>query len=224
MTEQFLSSNINTRSDTYGGTPEKRPKFALDLLAALCRAIGSSNVGIRLSPFGLCHQNRSTHRLETWSSLCRKIKEREDIGPLSYVHFIEARHAELHLLEDQYRFLSSSGLSEITLAPFREILGDTPLISAGGWTPANCWEVIDRGDVDALAFGRLFLANPDFVQRLREGRRMNAYDRSRFYGPTSERAIGYTDYPSWEEAKGRSGMRWFGQSKDHSVPEELEIL
>ena len=187
-------------------------------------AIGSWNVGIRLSPFGLCHQTRSTRRLETWSNLIRGIKERSDIGPLSYIHFIEPRWEQLHSLEDKHRYLDSSGLGEVTLNPFREIMGDTPLISAGGWDPENCWDVVERGDADALAFGRLFLANPDFVERLREGKPMNAYDRSTFYGPTPEREIGYTDYPSWEEAKNRNGLRWYSKPFVDNVPDLLENL
>ena len=215
--EQFLSSNINTRNDEYGGTPERRPKFVLDLLAALAQEIGSSNIGIRLSPFGLCHQTRSTHRIETWSSLCHGIKEREDIGPLSYIHFIEPRWEQLHSLDDKNAFLDASGLGDITLAPFRKIMGNTPFVSAGGWNPENCWAVVESGEVDALAFGRLFLANPDFVERLRKGRRMNDYDRSKFYGPTPEREAGYTDYPTWEEAQTRIDNKWFGETVDNTL-------
>lgn len=221
--EQFLSSNINTRDDEYGGTPERRPKYVLDLLAALAKEIGSSNIAIRLSPFGLCHQTRSTHRVETWSRLCHGIMEREDIGPLSYIHFIEPRWEELHSLDDKHAFLTSSGLADVTLAPFRTIMGTTPFVSAGGWNPDNCWDVVEKGDVDALAFGRLFLANPDFVERLKRGRRMNAYDRSGFYGPTTEREKGYTDYLTWEEARGRGDNRWFGEKVDNT-PDYLEEL
>ena len=218
-----MSSNINTRDDEYGGTPERRPKFVLDLLAALAKEIGSSNIGIRLSPFGLCHQARSTHRIETWSSLCHGIKQREDIGPLSYIHFIEPRWEQLHSLEDKHAFLDASGLGDITLAPFRKIMGDTPLVSAGGWNPENCWDIVESGEVDALAFGRLFLANPDFVERLRQGRRMNAYDRSKFYGPTQAREAGYTDYLTWKETQSRADNKWFGEAVDNT-PEYWEEL
>ena len=221
--EQFLSSNINTREDEYGGTPEKRPHFILDLLAALSAAIGSWNIGIRLSPYGLCHQARSTQRLETWSSLCYGIKKREDIGPLSYIHFIEPRWEQMHSLDDKSSFLDSLELGEITLEPFRKIMKDTPFISAGGWNPDNCWDVVDKDRADAIAFGRLFLANPDFVERLREGRRMNAYDRSTFYGPPVDRRLGYTDYPTWEEAQQQNNTKWFGEAKDN-LPEFFEKL
>ena len=195
----------------------------LDLLAALAAEIGSSNIAIRLSPFGLCHQTRSTQRVETWSSLCHGIKQRTDIGPLSYIHFIEPRWEQLHSLDDKTAFLHASGLGDITLAPFREIMADTPFVSAGGWNADNCWDVVEKGDVDALAFGRLFLANPDFVERLKGGRRMNAYDRGRFYGPTEEREAGYTDYPTWEDAKGRGDDGWFGVTVDNT-PDFLEEL
>ena len=102
-------------------------------------------------------------------------------------------------------------------------MADTPFVSAGGWNADNCWDVVEKGDVDALAFGRLFLANPDFVERLKRGRRMNAYDRGRFYGPTEKREAGYTDYPTWEEVKGRGDDRWFGVAVDNT-PDFLEEL
>ena len=102
-------------------------------------------------------------------------------------------------------------------------MADTPFVSAGGWNADNCWDVVEKGHVDALAFGRLFLANPDFVERLKRGRRMNAYDRGRFYGPTEEREAGYTDYPTWEEAMGSGDDGWFGVKVDNT-PDYLEEL
>ena len=102
-------------------------------------------------------------------------------------------------------------------------MGNTPFVSAGGWNPENCWAIVESGEVDALAFGRLFLANPDFVERLQEGRRMNAYDRGRFYGPTPEREAGYTDYPCWKEAQSRVDNKWFGQAVDN-IPDFFEEL
>lgn len=90
------------------------------------------------------------------------------------------------------------GLSSISLSPFRQIFGDTPFFSAGGWNPKNVWGVLEDNEYDAFAIGRLFLSTPDFVQRLKEGRKMNMYDRSRFYGPFEDREVAYTDYPTWE--------------------------
>ena len=87
LPEQFLSSNVNKRTDDYGGTPEKRCKFVLELMDELAKVVGEENLSIRLSPFGLFNQNRSQQRIETWYFLCQRLKEAHP--KLSYVSFIE---------------------------------------------------------------------------------------------------------------------------------------
>ncbi|KAF5976020.1 12-oxophytodienoate reductase [Fusarium coicis] len=67
LVEQFLSSNINKRTDHYGGTVEKRCNFALELMEELAKAIGQENLAIRLTPFGLLNQARGEKHVETWS-------------------------------------------------------------------------------------------------------------------------------------------------------------
>ena len=98
LPEQFLSSNINKRTDEYGGSPEKRCRFVLELMDALAGAIGEDCLAIRLSPFGLYNQARGMQRLETWGHLCRELKRKHS---LSYVHFIEPRYEQVHSLEEK---------------------------------------------------------------------------------------------------------------------------
>jgi 2,4-dienoyl-CoA reductase-like NADH-dependent reductase (Old Yellow Enzyme family) len=87
LPEQFLSSNINKREDSYGGTPEKRCHFIFELMSAVAQTIGEENLSIRLSPFGLFNQTRGEQRLETWSHLCKGLKK--SLPAMSYVSFIE---------------------------------------------------------------------------------------------------------------------------------------
>lgn len=87
LPEQFLSSNINKRTDAYGGSPAKRCRFVLELMDALAGAVGAENLAIRLTPFGLFNQARGEQRVETWSYVCRRLKETH--ARLSYVSFIE---------------------------------------------------------------------------------------------------------------------------------------
>ena len=68
-------------------------------------------------------------------------------------------------LADKLAVLKSWGLPNIDLKLFREIFGDTPFFSAGGWNEKNCWGVLEDGSYDALAFGRYFLSTPDLVER-----------------------------------------------------------
>jgi 2,4-dienoyl-CoA reductase-like NADH-dependent reductase (Old Yellow Enzyme family) len=119
LPEQFLSSNINKRTDEYGGTPEKRCKFVLDLMDELAKTVGEYNLAIRLSPFGLYNQTRSEQRVETWSHLCRELKKSHP--KLSYVSFIEPRYEQIFSEAEKQKFLDSWGLPEVDLSLFREI-------------------------------------------------------------------------------------------------------
>lgn len=87
LPEQFLASNVNKRTDEYGGSPEKRCAFVLELMEELSKTVGEENLAIRLTPFGLFNQIRSEQRMETWQLLCRKLKQA--LPKLSYVSFIE---------------------------------------------------------------------------------------------------------------------------------------
>ncbi|KAL3425683.1 NADH:flavin oxidoreductase NADH oxidase [Phlyctema vagabunda] len=203
LPEQFLSSNINTRTDEYGGSPEKRCKFVLDLMAALADAVGEDKLAIRLTPFGLYNQAKGLQRMETWGHLCRELKRKHS---LSYVHFLEPRYEQVFSLEEKSKFLESWGMAQVDLKPFRDIFGDTPMFSAGGWSDKNAWGILEDEMYDALAIGRLFLSTPDLVERLKKGLPLNAYDRNRFYGPFPDPEVGYTDYPVWAEVE-KSGKK-----------------
>ncbi|KAL1621751.1 putative 12-oxophytodienoate reductase [Diplodia seriata] len=209
LPEQFLSSNINKRTDEYGGSPEKRCKFVLELMAEVASAIGEENLAIRLSPFGLFNQARGEQRVETWGHLCREIKKNHPT--LSYVSFLEPRYEQLFSAEQKDKFLQSWGLLNVDLSMFRDIFNagpkPTPFFSAGGWDDANSWGVLESGKYDALLYGRLFTSNPDMKERLEKGYPLKMYDRSRFYGPFPDREVAYTDYPTWKEEVQRAAKQ-----------------
>ncbi|KAF2655115.1 FMN-linked oxidoreductase [Lophiostoma macrostomum CBS 122681] len=197
LPEQFLASNVNKRTDEYGGSVEKRCKFVLELMDKLSKAIGEENLAIRLTPFGLFNQIRSEQRIETWSFLCQKLKETHP--KLSYVSFIEPRYEQIFSEKDKQGFLDSWGLGKVDLSSFRAIFGDTPFFSAGGFDDKNSWDVLESGKYDGLVYGRYFISNPDLPRRLKEGLPLAPYDRTRFYGPFDDGEVGYTDYPAWTE-------------------------
>lgn len=72
-----------------------------------------------------------------------------------------------------------------------------PLISAAAYTPVTALKAVEEHHVDAVAFGRSFIANPDLVERIRNENPLNAYDRATFYGMGAE---GYTSYPTLEQS------------------------
>jgi 2,4-dienoyl-CoA reductase-like NADH-dependent reductase (Old Yellow Enzyme family) len=178
--EQFLSSNINKRTYEYGGSPEKRCKFIIELMEALKEAVGEDRLVIRLIIFGLYNEARGTQRVETWGHLCRERKARMN---LSYVHFIESRYEQVHSVEEKQKceplfppykrlpadirgpVLNSWRLPNIDLSVFRSIFGSTPFFSAGGWNDTNCWGVVESGACDGLAIWRYFLSTLDLVRR-----------------------------------------------------------
>ncbi|RLM00088.1 hypothetical protein CFD26_107005 [Aspergillus turcosus] len=193
LPEQFLSSNVNKRTDEYGGSPEKRCRFVLELMDELAATVGEENLAIRLSPFGLFNQARGDQRLETWTFLCESLKKAHP--NLSYVSFIEPRYEQIFSYEEKDNFLRSWGLLDVNLSSFRKIFGSTPFFSAGGWDQSNSWGVLEEGRYDALLYGRYFTSNPDLVERLRKGIPFTPYERSRFYGPFEDNAKCYVDYP-----------------------------
>ncbi|KAF5020605.1 hypothetical protein F66182_7354 [Fusarium sp. NRRL 66182] len=196
LPEQFLSSNINKRTDHYGGSEEKRCSFVLELMDELAKTVGEENLAIRLTPFGLFNQARGEKRVETWGHLCRELKSR--LPHLSYVSFIEPRYEQILSETEKQKFLNSWGLPTVDLSLFRSIFGDTPFFSAGGFDHVNAWGALESGKYDGLLYGRYFISNPDLVERLRNGHALQAYDRSRFYGPFEDNVVGYADYPFYK--------------------------
>ncbi|KAI1338637.1 NADH:flavin oxidoreductase/NADH oxidase, partial [Xylariaceae sp. FL0016] len=198
LIDQFLHSNINTRTDEYGGTVENRCRFPLELLAALAEAIGASNIGLRMEPAGLYQHTRGAERVETWSYLCQQIAELyQGQDRISYAHFIEPRFDRIDSDAEKLGFYASWSASHVSNEPFIRILKEKniPCLSCGGWDDKNCAEAVDSGRADAVVFARWFISNPDLPERIRNGKPLTDYDRSRMYGSwDGVRERGYTDY------------------------------
>ena len=90
-----------------------------------------------------------------------------------------------------------------SLIPFRRILQKAGIkfLAAGGFGRENAEAKVSSGAADAVVMGRWFVSNPDLVRRLREGLKLNPYDRSTFYGADPPEN-GYTDYPFFDEVEG----------------------
>jgi 2,4-dienoyl-CoA reductase-like NADH-dependent reductase (Old Yellow Enzyme family) len=161
LIEQFLNSNVNRRTDKYGGSPQKRCRFVLELLRAVADEIGEQNVAIRLSPFGIYNDMNDDSRWETWSHLCQKI--RSDFPKISYVHFVEAKNDEL--IGNEVFQKGWGDVRKVDISGFKEILGDIPVISAGLWNAESVWGAVESGRVDGCVFARWFVSNPDLVER-----------------------------------------------------------
>lgn len=176
LIEQFLNGNVNRRTDAYGGSPEARNRFALEVARATVAAIGAERVGIRLSPYGAFNQTGAFADLEP--QYIALVKELGEMG-LAYLHLVDHSSMGAPVVPEGFR------------RALRETFGGT-CIASGGYDLARAEEVLERGDAELVAFGRPALANPRLATRLQRGLPLNAPDFSTFYTP-GER--GYTDYP-----------------------------
>ena len=181
LIEQFLEDGTNKRTDVYGGSKENRARFLLEVVEAVAAAIGRDRLGVRLSPFGQYGGIHDSNPLELFTFVIKELSKRH----IAYLHLIEARGSELGLSDD----LHTDAVNNAEI--FRHTF-DGPLISAAAYTPESAATAVEKGQIDAVAFGRLFIANPDLVERLRSKAELNNYDRATFYGGA---AHGYTDYP-----------------------------
>ncbi|MBJ6985021.1 alkene reductase [Luteimonas sp. MC1750] len=177
--EQFINGGLNTRDDAYGGSIANRLRFVLETVDAVVAAIGSQRVGIRLSPFNrIFDMPAFEDEADTWMELAHELAGRG----LAYVH-----------LSNREAILAAAG--ERFIREFRAAHGGT-LILAGNYTRATAESDLAAGLADLVAFGRPFIANPDLVERLRNGWPLADADGATFYGGN---ATGYTDYPAYSE-------------------------
>jgi N-ethylmaleimide reductase len=180
LIEQFLESGANQRTDAYGGSMENRARFLFEIVDEVTSAIGAERLGVRLSPFGQYGGIHDSNPLELFRFVITELDKRR----IAWLHMIEARGSEIGLTDELHENARNNAVL------FRSAF-DGALLSAAAYTPESAADAIDRKQVDAIAFGRLFIANPDLVERIRGNRPLNRPDRTTFYGGGPH---GYTDY------------------------------
>jgi N-ethylmaleimide reductase len=183
LIEQFASSNTNLRQDSWGGTLAKRLRFMTAVLDAVADVFPRSRIGIRLSPFGTFNEIADATPAETYAAKL-EILDRSGIG---YVHIIRPR-----VSGDEDRTASETDARVIVTA--RKLFSRT-IIAAGGYTEATAVAELAAGKADLIAFGRPFIANPDFPRRLRDKLPLASFNAALLYEPG---AAGYVDYPTHE--------------------------
>jgi N-ethylmaleimide reductase len=185
LLEQFLQSRTNLRTDRYGGSIENRTRLLLEVTQAAIGVWGADRVGVRLSPYGIASDSGEADPMPLYTHVV------EALNPLglAYLHFIEPRSSGAGRAEVDHQNVPSA------MVLFRPIWKGI-LISAGGFTGATAEAAIAAGHADAIAFGRIFISNPDLPRRLQRGFPLTPYNRKTFYG--GEEA-GYTDYPVHDE-------------------------
>lgn len=177
-------------------------------MAAVAGAIGPSNVSIRLEPAGLYQGTFGAERVETWSYLSEQLASAYSAdAKLSYVHFIEPRFDRVEANSEV--FYKSWSLPDVSNEPFRAIFAKAgiPCLSCGGWDQGNLDKAADA-QWDGVVFARWFASNPDLPERLKLGKKLQDFDRSRFYGSwDGVRENGYLDYLTWEAEEARAAEK-----------------
>lgn len=176
LLHQFQSAESNHRSDAYGGSLENRARFTLEALDAVIAAWDASRVGIRISPLGVFNGLDDSAGLEMGLYLAEQFAARG----IAYLHLSEPDWAGGPALTEDFRRALRARFPGVILA-------------AGNYSLEKADALLKKGLIDAAAFGRSFIANPDLPKRLASGAPLNTPVPATFYGGGAE---GYTDYPA----------------------------
>jgi 2,4-dienoyl-CoA reductase-like NADH-dependent reductase (Old Yellow Enzyme family) len=174
LPDQFLQSGSNQRTDEYGGSVENRARFLLEITDAVTSVWGAGRVGVHLSPRGDSNSMGDANPRETFGYVAKELAKRR-------IAFIFLREAQ----------------GENYLTPEIKKLFGGLIIANQGLDFDTATQLLEKGDADLASFGRLFIANPDLVTRLKKGSPLNPPDTSTFY---QGGAKGYIDYPVLEES------------------------
>jgi N-ethylmaleimide reductase len=182
LPDEFLQDGSNKRTDEYGGSIENRARFLLEIVEALVSVWGGDRVAVRIGPSG------------TWNSMSDSnpgrlfdyVAEQLNRFGLAYLHIVEPRV--------KGNIVIAEGQAPIAAERLRKIFKGK-ILAAGGFEPDTAEAIVEKGDADAVAFGRHFVSNPDLPKRIEQELPLNQYDRDTFYTFDSR---GYIDYPFYE--------------------------
>ncbi|MGF6723326.1 2,4-dienoyl-CoA reductase-like NADH-dependent reductase (Old Yellow Enzyme family) [Paraburkholderia sp. GAS41] len=172
LLDQFLQDSTNHRTDAYGGSIENRARLLLEVTDACIAVWGANRVGMHLAPRGDAHTMGDSDAAATFGYVARELGKRK-------IAFIAAREA----------------LGDNRLGPQLKAAFGGPYIANEKFTKESAQNVLDAGEADAVAWGQLFIANPDLPRRFELDAPLNKPNPSTYYAPGE---AGYTDYPALE--------------------------
>ena len=172
LLDQFLQDSTNHRTDAYGGSIENRARLMLEVTDACIEVWGANRVGMHLAPRGDAHTMGDSDAAATFGYVARELGKRK-------IAFIAAREA----------------LGDNRLGPQLKAAFGGPYIANEKFTKESAQKVLDAGEADAVAWGQLFIANPDLPRRFELDAPLNEPNPSTYY---AEGEAGYTDYPALE--------------------------
>lgn len=170
LLDQFLQDKVNQRDDIYGGSLENRARLMLEVTDAVIEVWGAARVGMHLAPRGDAHDMGDSDLLRTFTYVATELGKRG-------IAFICAREAE----------------RADSIGPqLKQAFGGV-YVANESFTREQAEQAVANGRFDAVAFGQLFIANPDLPERLQANAVLNTPKPETFYGATPE---GYVDYPA----------------------------
>jgi 2,4-dienoyl-CoA reductase-like NADH-dependent reductase (Old Yellow Enzyme family) len=172
LLDQFLQDSSNHRTDHYGGSIENRARLMLEVADAVISVWGSGRVGMHLAPRGDAHSMGDSNPAATFGHLAKELKKRA-------LAFICARE---HTGEGRIGPALKAAFGGVYIANER-------------FSKESAEAALAANEADAVAFGKLFIANPDLPERFRRGLPLTAPNVATFYGYGKSKTEGYTDYP-----------------------------
>lgn len=169
LVDQFLQSSTNKRTDEYGGSVENRARFLLEITDALVDIWGAGRVGVHLAPAADAHDMGDDNPSETFGYVARQLGQRK-------IAFIFTREGQR---------------SEYLTAQIKKEFGGV-VIGNQGLAPTEAEGLIKRGVIDAVAWGKHYISNPDLAERLQRGIPLAPFNTETFYFGGAQ---GYVDYP-----------------------------
>lgn len=174
---QFLADSANSRTDEYGGSIENRNRFVLEIMQEMVNAIGGDKVGIKLSPTMPYNSIIHESPIEQYTPLIGALNKM----PLAYVHLMNS----LFPLDRVPHYPKN------VLETFGKLTHHT-IIGNGGYNRETGEAELEKGIASIIAYGALFIANPDLPRRFELHATLNQPNRETMYGGGEK---GYTDYP-----------------------------
>lgn len=170
LLDQFLQDKTNTRTDDYGGAIENRARLMIEVVDACIGVWGAGRVGLHLAPRGDAHDMGDSDPLATFGHVAEQMKARG-------IAFLCARES----------------LGPNRIGPQLKKAFGGVYIANEGFTAQTAQDVLDAGEADAVAFGKIFIANPDLPQRFAVSAPLNEPRPETFY---AQGPHGYIDYPA----------------------------
>ncbi len=173
LLDEFIRDGSNHRTDAYGGSVENRMRLLDEVITAVKDIWPTSRIGVRLSPENQFNDIRDSQPQTTFSSVIGMLNKHD----LAYLHVLEG---------DMLNAESNVDYTEL-----RKLFTGFYMANSG-YTKASAEKSLNAGNADLIAFGQLFIANPDLVERFAQDSDLNEPEQATFYGGDEK---GYTDYP-----------------------------